>query len=286
MEIKTLDLKIVMKNLNMLYRVFSIGLLSMLFFACGGDNDSVPVDKCRVTSASTSTLVFDDITINGYNEHFPEKLYFEYDASNRIIKTRGGLRATYGLGSLAPMWTLFGDVNDTIMYDNGTIRVKYSNGSETRPYDKEFVLSGNELLSRKVTLFDSTTHSITSTYTYEYTGSGVVEKKDNFVYRTFTIENGNLIKVELFDYDPANGSGYKEEYFFDDYDTSDNLLKGKFYINGAFFKAFSNNNYRSYRYNNYIIENGVYRLRQSFEQGINFTNGPENFPNLFTRTCD
>lgn len=272
----------------MIKKLISITFLSIVFFSCtNGDENPKPVltENCNIRSVKTKTLLFDDIALDGYNESFPETIAFEYDDLQRIVSVRGGLKATGGIDTLMH-WTLFQEVNDTITYDNNVISVKYSNNVSPRPYDKEFVISGNQLLNRKVTSYNSPFSVNPVTYTYEYNSTGIIEKINNVVYRTFTIENGNLVKVEHLAYNSANAIVLKEEYLFSNYDNSDNLLKGKYYINGAFFKAFSNNNYKSYVYNKYLVENGNYKLEKQYSLNIDFVNGPQNFPDLFTRNCN
>jgi len=266
--------------------------MPILFISCSDNDDQsiipivAPQLNCKITGTSVATLTFDDIKIEGYNSTFSGKLHFDYDEQGRVVRTRGGLKAYNDLSSLAPKWAFHDDINDTIMYDNGIISVKYSNNSNLRPYDKEFTIINGTIQSRKVISYtgNSTTPVI---YTYEYTATGVVEKKDNVVYRTFTIENGNLTKVERLSRNYLTGEIFaKEEILFGDYDTAENWLKGKFYINGAFLRAFSANNYKTFARYEYRVENGQYVALSEYDAHMNFGYDGNNVAGIFTVTCN
>jgi hypothetical protein len=275
----------------MIKKIAFVFLLSSLAISCSNDENSAdpiisgPQVNCQLTTINVSTLTIDDIKIEGYNSGFTGKLHFDYDNQNRVIRIRGGLKATYTLGSLAPKWAYYDDITDTITYTDNVISVRYSNNSQVRPFDKEFTIAEGKIQSRKVTSY--TGFSLTPvTYTYEYTDTGVVEKKDNVVYRTFTIDNGNLIKVERLSRHYFTGEIVaKEELIFGDYDTSKNWLKGNFFINGAFFKAFSANNYRTFARNDYIVENGIYVLQSDYSSWMAFGYDANNVAEIFSVDC-
>ena len=49
----------------------------------------------------------------------------------------------------------------------------------------------------------------------------------------------------------------KREIHFEDYDTNPNPLEGKFYIIGAFYRAFSKNNFTKYTIKYYLSFDGA-----------------------------
>lgn len=231
-------------------------------------------------------MTFDDVEINGYNPDYSGKLNFEYDNFQRIVKVKGGLKTIYLVFPSVTTWAFNDDVSDTITYDGEIISVRYSNNLQRRPFDKEFLVSNGELKSRKVTLYYRPFNAAPEIYTYEYITDGVIEKKNGVNYRTFTIQNGNVTKVEHLIYNSDNQITGKEEYLFTDYDNGINLLKGKYYINGALFKAFSNNNYKGYKYYKYHVDNGNYIVDIYLPLTMDFGNSDDYSRFLFTQSCD
>ena len=70
-----------------------------------------------------------------------------------------------------------------------------------------------------------------------------------------------------------------EKINFENYDTSINLLEGHFFITGAFYKAFLDNNFNSIEINNYRYVNGEFVLKSnsafSFKYGVDSKNIPD-----------
>ena len=71
---------------------------------------------------------------------------------------------------------------------------------------------------------------------------------------------------------------YKKEILFTEYDDRPNPLKNKFYILGAFYRAFSKNNYVKVSINEYDWIDGVFVKNQIFSFTVPFQYTAEGYP--------
>ncbi|RUT68829.1 hypothetical protein D0817_19660 [Flavobacterium cupreum] len=261
-------------------------IIAVISAACSSDTENNKDKECRLVSAKITGFYYDDITFpdDAYNSNFSGKINFEYDSQNRITKVKGGLLYMPD-GNNLRKWVLSNDVEDLVAYDNNTIKVDYSANSDARPYQKEFTLNKGILVSRKVTkIYPIKLDPVV--YTYEYNSNEIKEKIDGKVYRTFTLSAGNLIKIEQIKYDFfSNAITGKREYLFLNYDTSENLLKGKFFINGALFNAFSKNNYTTLKIMDYTFTNNEYTLADESGMSFELTYDADHIASLFERDC-
>jgi hypothetical protein len=89
-------------------------------------------------------------------------------------------------------------------------------------------------------------------FTYKYSEGQISEwTYDSIPYRTFYFENQNLVRVVSERHDTEGKLASRREILFTDYDDSPNPFKGLYYVRGAFFRAFSENNYWSWTINDY-----------------------------------
>lgn len=260
-------------------KYFLLAFLS--FISCSGDDNDIGISEndCKIITAKSFNFQFDDVEMSTvYNPNSVEKFGFEYDSQNRITKMNGGL------GAVAPSgFTLFASVYDEISYSGNTILVKVSANMAQRPYDKEFVIENGKILSKKVTSQYPFLSSDPVIYTYEYSDNQILEKLNNKLIKTFIIENGNLSKVIKWRSDLDGNIKGKTEIIFSNYDKQENLLKGKFFINGAFYMAFSKNIYHKTDSKSYDLENGVYVFNGNF---YNATFDPTQTSNYFEKNCN
>jgi hypothetical protein len=88
---------------------------------------------------------------------------------------------------------------------------------------------------------------------YHYSKDKITETiNDEFTNRTFYFEHGNLSKVLSEKYDNHGVLISVDEILFQDFDHNPNPLKARFYLSGAFFRSFSENNYQRYVRNSYF----------------------------------
>ena len=224
--------------------------------SCSDDNEYL--NDCKIISCSVSTLTYPDINqVISYNQNFSGKIYFEYDDQNRINKILGGpVRYLTGANSYGYYFT--DDVETTVSYDNNDVIIE----------NASFLINDNKLNSRKLT---NSFYNIESEYFYKYKENLIQEILNDKVNRTFYFTNNNLSKVEQIiyslDYSTIRG---KKELIFSDYDNNENFLKGLFFINGAFYKAFSDNNFKTIEYKTYDYINDEFELDLDNGYSISF----------------
>lgn len=265
------------KSLNIV-KITLVVLLCLNFFSCSDNEDSY----CRVENFRSVNIFYDEFlpTSYGYNYSFDGKIYLQYDNSGRINKVLGGLLCLPHPTPSSPFY-MSNNVEEYVVYEGTKIRVASLN-----MYEKEFEIQDDQLVSQKTTYTPNLNifllaDKCSEVLYYEYQGNVVLEKENDLTRRIFHLENGNLVKVELFlrNFNAENIG--KIEYTLSDYDSNPNLLKGKFFIHGNFFKAFSNNNYKRFSVRRYDYVDGNYVL---LGEMLSFSY--ENFPNdLFVENC-
>jgi hypothetical protein len=91
---------------------------------------------------------------------------------------------------------------------------------------------------------------------YLYSDNLITETTDHYSSKRFFYFNeGNLIKVRTEWYDNQGRIDQKNEILFQDFDENPNPFKNMYYVRGAFFRAFSKNNYMSYSICQYCLYN-------------------------------
>ena len=87
---------------------------------------------------------------------------------------------------------------------------------------------------------------------YTYSQDKITEADSTGVTRReFYFKNQNLVRVEDYTYDSQGKIFSKEEILFSGYDDHVNPFRNKYFVKGAFFRAFSQNNYTSFTRNEY-----------------------------------
>ena len=152
---------------------------------------------------------------------------------------------------------IFSDLTyDSVSAGNNTFylfsKVKTGNGIifEHTPNASPFLLdSENKIVKiHKNDGLDSNGYDLN----YIYSENLITEAVNNGVNnRKFYFENKNLVSVITERYNPTGVLYWKKEIIFQDFDNKPNPFKNMFYVKGAFFRAFSENNYQSYTINTY-----------------------------------
>ena len=277
---------IVKKPIFLMFKKIIPAICLVVLCACSGD-DTTATDPCKVTSVARKVLLVDDVTLStNYNPTFSNKLTFEYDAQNRISKIHGGLVLMAPGQGLNSGWLYYNEVEDAVSYHNDTIRGDYSNNQTNKPYIKEFVTNhNNQLTYRKLTSFIYNT-TVIDEYTYTYTANQVIENKNGQLYRTFYLENGNVTKVECIYHDSSTGAiTGKKDYVFSNYDDKPNLVKGKYFVNGLLYTAFSSNNFQRMDTNTYTYSNNEYVLNGNGYLFFTLTYDSDNTADIFEKVC-
>ena len=234
-------------------RYFIAGIILSCLISCTADDNT---ETCKMTSTKTAALYYDNIYLVAYNPNFSGKIRFEY-TGGKITKILGGPQySSFGFTDYIFLDTIENDVsyaNDTIYVENNT----YGYYSEN-PYVEKYVIKNGKLKYRKSYTWMQGSGPWATEATYEYSGDDIFEKVNGVLARTFHTENQNLVHVEQIHYGLSGEIWGKTTWSFSNHDDNDNLLKGKFFINGAFYTAFSKSNWREIVVQKYTYENGQF----------------------------
>jgi hypothetical protein len=116
--------------------------------------------------------------------------------------------------------------------------------------------------------------------TYTYSGNQITETdSDGLTLRKFYLENKNLVKVATERYNTQGMLSWKREILFQDFDEKPNPFKNMYYVKGAFFRAFSENNYKSYTINEYSqLEDGSFGIINTFWFSMPIAYNADGYP--------
>lgn len=263
----------------------------LLFFliltsvSCSNNNDTETASTCKLTKIKTITLIYDDLSPITYSNTFSGNLTLEYN--NNVVSKVYGAFLNYPDGSSLSNWANNDNTYDEITYAGNTITVDHSANTSAKPYKKVFSLANNgQIMSKQVTnIYPFATSS--NNFTYEYSGNTVLESLNGNLYRTYYFTNGNLQTIEQITTNFSGQINGKNVYSFENYDNAPNLLKGMFYINGAFYKAFSNNNFQKYTYQSYSYTNNQYVPTGTLtSKSFTLTYNSNNIASIFEQTCN
>ena len=210
----------------------------------------------------TDNFLFENQVVN-YDPQEPyNKIYFKYE-NNTITRVTGGVRYLPGGTSLYGDLIFSNESYDSIIYCSDSILVY------TLP--ELYFLFFDNPKNPIIYLIDSNDRLVKIIrrdgleLTYEYADNIITEKSnDERKTRRFYLENMNLQKVETLMTDNKGMVVRRKEILFKDYDGNPNPFYSKYYILGAFYRAFSRNNYETYTINEYALEDNEFTLKGSF----------------------
>lgn len=264
----------------MLQKIVPFFLL-ILLISCSSDDSTA---SCKLMSVKVGVLFQEEMQnpfVTPYDPNSSGRLTFIYGSNNKISEVHGGV-LLFPPGQSLMTWMYHDSVVDLVTYSQDTVKVHFNSGNPSSRKKKFFKIRNGKVVYRK-----DMDNIYTNEYTYTYSGNTINETMNGQPYRTFTMVDGNLVSVERLYYNSTNQIAGKKEYRFMNYDNSQNLLKGMFYVSGAFFTAFSDNNYQRLEINNYTYSNGIYTLNgNGYSQGPPFTYDENNIADVFEQSCD
>ncbi len=201
------------------------------------------------------------------NDVLATKIQFEY-FEGVLVRIKGGFVPVPAGGNLTNLVFDVDLVYDSIVYEGKQVKVftkpEFAYTAFDKPENPIIYQIATDDRIEKIIKRDEVQ------LIYYYNDNQVVEKSiEGEVLRTFYMENGDLVSVETKKY--VQGIlAYKKEILFSEFDQSPNPLKNKFYILGAFYRAFSNNNYRKYQINEYGMVDGEFIQTSSYSFSMPF----------------
>ncbi|WP_053993034.1 hypothetical protein [Mangrovimonas sp. TPBH4] len=256
----------------------TLAVTCLLLLGCSNTDE----DNCNVVSCRTSSLIYQNInrpftSIYGSHNDYSGKIFFDYNG-DKIVTIHGGLQ-TILLGVNQSGYALSDYVTTNITYEGSTVIVDTNSD-----YPDEFVIQNQKLVSRRTKGQHYPFSMIT--YTYEYLNDLIIERLDNQITCKYYFTNGNLQKVEYYKNLDANTFYKQRELILSNFDNSDNLLKGLFFVEGAFYKAFCQNNYQKVEINEYFHENEELILYSTYSTTNHFNTNENGISEIFEIQCN
>ncbi|MGE0018343.1 MAG: hypothetical protein AB7S72_01645 [Draconibacterium sp.] len=263
-----------------------IVILISLFWSCKQDEVITPVPRLKNCAIEYLCFIDDNKYLYNSSLTFPPNdplktiVTFDYE-NNQIIKTTGGFFNVPSGTNLSNL-SFSSDVYDSIVYRGNEIlvftkpRVIYSPSfsQKEKPNNPTIYALDNDGRLIRVVRRDSISIN------YLYADNLIVEKNsDNGLTRQFHFENENLISVTKEFGDTTDLNYYKKEINFQDFDTNPNPFKGQYHLTGAFYRAFSTNNYSSYTIIEYMrMADGKIGKVSTYRYSIPVTYTADGYP--------
>lgn len=267
-------------------RVVLLLFAFLIIFSCKKEEISSVTHKLK--NCQIEYLFFeDDLMMTGDNSLiFPpdtqdNKCNYLY-ADNKMIKSTGGF-LSIPTGTIISNQLFSNDFYDSISTVGRTIYVytKYKiNGSllENITNPTIFNLDSHGKLI-KITKKDAY-HKGAFDLNYTYSDNQIDETFSNgTVRRKFYFEKNNLVKVVSEVYDLKGLLYSKKEFLFQEFDDKPNPFKNMYFVKGAFFRAFSDNNYKSHTTNVYYrSSDGTLKLTSRYWFTMPFLYNADGYP--------
>jgi hypothetical protein len=225
-------------------------------YGCEHNN---PDTERQLISISVKYLILkDDIRYATNTDIFyglDDSCFIEYEGNVPIRVVGGVMNASSGAGLINLLFSE--EVYDLIVHTGNVVNVTtdpkyYCYITDMPDNPVSYALSTDKKLL-------SVTKRNEHVFHYQYSSSLIiVTNSDGDIIQRMHFDNDNLVLIEEEAFDHRTGQliGKKEKYF-EDYDTNPNPLEGKFYIIGAFYRAFSKNNFTKYTIKSYISLDGI-----------------------------
>jgi len=203
------------------------------------------------------------------------KIQFTYD-NQRLTRVSGSfVNIPQGTVLYNPQFSA--DTYDSIVHLENQVRVYtkpptafYSNDDPENPI--KYVFDDDQNLT-SITLRNGVQ------LVYEKTDNLIVESiEPGEVRRKFHMENNNLARVESENINLSGELVGRKEIVFSNYDSNPNPFKGMYYITGAFYRSFSNNNYSKMTITEYTKIDGEFIVTFEFTKEFDFEYYNSGYP--------
>jgi|GEM_PF-3474106 len=264
--------------------LFALLIVFLSLYSCKDE----PQVKYRLKNFKSILLHFDELDygnypnttpiVLNYNSQYSNKITIQYNDLNQITNTLGGLSVTAAATNTETV-CLSNDVVDKIQYSENYIMTENEYPYKTYSDTTKYIFKDGKLIER---IIIQNNPSYILDYTYQYSENRIIETLNGILQTSLIyFSNNNVTKFECFKYNNSKEIIYKTEIIYSDYDQSNNLLKGYNYIHGAFYNAFSTNNYQKKEVNTYSCSNNQYTQISTSSISINYNIDSNNIPDLF-----
>jgi hypothetical protein len=225
----------------------------------------------------TNDFRFPDTQI-GYTSapSFTTSCSYEYN-KDQVLKVSGGFKETAG-GTSVSIFVFTNSVYDSLVYNGNTVSAYtkpafyyFSTDNPAKPTVYE-MNSDNKIV--KFTRRDG------YVFNYSYKGNTAAEKNSaGDTLRLFYFDNNNLVRI-VRNYTDNNGAVVSVmETLFQNFDDSPNPLYNRYYLAGAYYRAFSKNNFIDRTQNYYVkLANGSLKLLSTSNSSVPITYDDYGYP--------
>lgn len=217
--------------------------------------------------------------------------FFEYD-DGEIIKVNGGLT------SISPFtgfnFTFVEEAFDSIIRTQNNIKIIHKGSSGFSNEVINFQLDNQNRIVAKTISSYSNPDFIYSTEEFIYFEGKILKivnnnnASGNKTEQTFLFENGNLIKTETLIENFAGIVTKRRTDTFEDFDTFKNPFKELFFLNGAFYRSQSKNNYAKHTTIEETLNTNTNEWTETanYVQNYQFEYNEEGYPNVGEYNCN
>lgn len=239
-------------------------LLFIILAFIGCTKDEIPTITPKLKTCGIQyLLLFEDIQWLNSGNHIiidpndTTGALFSYTyTEEKITRSTGGF-AGIPSGSNFSNLLFSKDTYDSIIFEGSSIytftKWKYSNTIHESQFNPAiYTLDSHKRLS---TIFKRDNYRPEGyALTYTYSDNLITETNPKGqISRKFYFENKNLVKVITEYYDIQGVLAMEKEIVFMGFDDKPNPFKNLYYVNGAFYRAFSENNYKNYTIREYFV---------------------------------
>lgn len=270
--------------IKQLKKIVALFIVFLSFYSCKDE----PQVNYRLMTFKSILLHFDELDygnypnitpiVLNYNYQFTNKITLQYNDLYQITGTLGGLLISPA-GTNRNIVCMSNDVVDKIQDKENYIFTENAYPYNTYSDTTKYVIKSGKLIERII--IKKNPYSLLD-YTYQYTGNKIIETLNGVLQTSIIyLSSNNVSKFENFIYNNSKEIIYKTEIIYSDYDQSINLLKGYYYIHGAFYNSFSTNNYKKREVNTYSCNNNQYTQISNSSVTFDYIVDSNNIPDMF-----
>ena len=281
--IKYLDIEIMkIKIVNLFWFI----TISFSLFSCK-DSKEEPQTLYKLKTVKSILLHYEELDHDSYfyvpytntvwDKDFNGKITLKYNEQKQVVSTNYGA-SVFSIGTNQTYIAFSKTNDDKIQYNGDVINTEYCFPFSSYSDTIKYIIKNGKLIERKVLIGN---YNQELDYTYQYENDKIIETMNGLQTSVLYLTNNNISKIEKFQYNNSKEIISKTEFIYSDYDQSINLLKGYYYVHGAFYNTFSTNNYQKRVVNTYSFNNNQYTQLSTSSLSINYNIDTNNIPDLF-----
>lgn len=275
--------------------VFFLIASSLFFSNCSSDDSANNLVEEQEIVCTFSSLKFDFLDKTAFNGSILPTTnpthFFEYD-DGKIIKVNGGLTSINPATGFN--FTFVEEAFDSIIRTQNNIKIIHKGSSGFSNEVINFQLDNQNIITAKTISSYSNPDFTYSTEEFIYSEGRISQiinndnESGNKTEETFFYENDNLVKTETSIENFAGIVTKRITNTFEDFDNFKNPFKELFFLNGAFYRAQSKNNYAKHTTIEETLNTNTNEWTETanYIQNYQFEYSNEDYPNVGEYNCN